>query len=240
MSRDHATRIAIIGDVHAHHDHLHRVLRWLEDNPVDQTLCTGDLADGAGCLATCCDLLMSANVATVAGNHDRWLKQNRVRHVDEAHFWEELDGATRRFFDDLPSTREVATQDGLLLLCHGVAERDMAKVWPGSERLSAIRSDRLDALLSERRYRFIVNGHTHFRHVIDFEHTQVINAGALVGPRPGFVCLDMDAERIESYDLDEAGIRLARTVPLIDPERPSWQTTQDFDHDWNPALLYGT
>ena len=66
-------KIGIIGDVHSEHKRLVQALHWLERQHVDAVICTGDIADGPGCIEQCWRALESAQVYTVAGNHDRWL-----------------------------------------------------------------------------------------------------------------------------------------------------------------------
>ena len=62
-------KIGIIGDVHRNTD-VQRALGWLEQQAVDAVICTGDIADGRGCIEECWRSLASAHVYTVAGNHD--------------------------------------------------------------------------------------------------------------------------------------------------------------------------
>ena len=120
-------RIGIIGDVHAEHDRLAVALEFLASQGVDGLICTGDLPDGVGDLDVCCDLLKAASVLTVAGNHDRWFLQDRVRHVQDAHLRDKASADTIRFIESLPKTRTLETPAGPLVLCHGVLE-DLRKL----------------------------------------------------------------------------------------------------------------
>ena len=79
-------RIGIIGDVHAEHQRLETALDLFEKKKVDLLLCTGDLADGRGDLDACCSMLTDAGALVVAGNHDRWFLEEKVRHVADAHY----------------------------------------------------------------------------------------------------------------------------------------------------------
>ena len=72
-------RIGIIGDVHAEHQRLETAMHLLEKKKVDLLLCTGDLADGRGDLDACCRMLTDAGALVVAGNHDRWFLEEKVR-----------------------------------------------------------------------------------------------------------------------------------------------------------------
>ena len=144
-------RIGIIGDVHAEHKRLETALRVLRDEQVDVVLCTGDLADGRGDLDACCSMLKDAGVLVVAGNHDRWFLEEKVRHVEGAHFRHLVNASTVDFIAGLPRTRSVDTAFGEVILCHGVLDNDLAKIWPGSENTSCRRSSELDLLLLQRR-----------------------------------------------------------------------------------------
>jgi Icc-related predicted phosphoesterase len=59
-------RLGVIGDLHGEDRRLARALDWFASQALDALVCTGDLADGTGCLDTCCRLLQQAGVITVA------------------------------------------------------------------------------------------------------------------------------------------------------------------------------
>jgi predicted phosphodiesterase len=234
-------RIGIIGDVHAEHERLAAALEFLASEGVDGLICTGDLPDGVGDLDVCCELLQGADVLTVAGNHDRWFLQDRVRHVQDAHLREKASADTIRFIESLPKVRTLQTAAGALMLCHGVLEDDLAKIWPGSERSTSRCSAPLDALLQETNPpRFVINGHMHFRTVIDFPSTQVINGGTLKGQYAGFSLLDVDSGQIDSFNFSaEHDIELARQLDLdAHLDRRVWRNTDDFDGQWQPVVLH--
>ncbi len=141
-------RVGVIGDLHAEDRRLVRVLDWLAGASVDAIVCTGDIADGRGCVDFSCALLEQARAIVVAGNHDRWLLQDRVRHVPEAHRLEALHERSVDYLSALPRSVELETVMGRLLLCHGVGDNDLGKVWPGTARSPIERSNELDAICS--------------------------------------------------------------------------------------------
>jgi hypothetical protein len=68
----HLERIGLIGDVHTEDARLERAIRELVARGAERLLCVGDIVDGPGDLARCCDLLrgtMSSPCAatTIAG-----------------------------------------------------------------------------------------------------------------------------------------------------------------------------
>lgn len=235
-------RIGIVGDVHAEDRRLAAALDWLHGQRVDAILCTGDVADGPGCVDTCCELLAQAGVATVRGNHDRWLLTDRVRHVPNAQRLSDVGDAARAYLEALPAVRAFDTVGGRLLLCHGVADNDMRKVWPGTERMAVERSHELDALLAEGEFRVLVNGHMHYRVLIDFPELLLMNAGTLTSRhRPGVSVLDIEGGCVSAHEF--AGERVGAVVaerPLeAEPDRRVWRDTREFDGSWVPVALYG-
>ena len=234
-------RIGVIGDVHARHRRLGEALDWLSGQSLDVLLCTGDLADGEGCIDSSVELLRQAGVRCVAGNHDRWLLTDRVRHVAKAHHRSEVNESTLDYLGSLPKTLEIDTLLGPLLLCHGVAEDDLGKVWPGTARSPIERNTDIDALIAQRHHRFMINGHLHYRVLIDFEHLLLMNAGTLDGQRAGVSIIDFEAQSISAHELDAVGtgapVRVAEH-PIAGHSRQTWKDSQAFDGQWQPVTLY--
>ena len=235
-------KIGIVGDVHAEHERLEFALNWLQSQGVDTIVCTGDVADGQGDIDATCDLLVRNNVLTVAGNHDRWLLTDKARHVEHAHMRSAVRDASLDFLQNLPQTLTVKTHQGDLLLCHGVIEDDLAKVWPGTATTEAKRSVPLDKLLAHPSAapRFVVNGHMHFRTLIDFENCQVVNGGTLKGSYPGVTILDLAAEELCGFDFSsDTGFLPTQRYSLSNVEtRRVWSNTQEFDCNWTPVILH--
>ena len=69
----------------------------------------------------------------VAGNHERWFLQDKVRHIEDAHLRCQAASETIDFLSSLPQTHRIDTADGELVLCHGVLDDDLAKdlAWLG-------------------------------------------------------------------------------------------------------------
>ena len=81
-------------------------------------------------------------------------------------------------------------------------DQDLAKIWPGTERMPVERSSRLDDIIDQGRFSWIINGHVHFQSVIPFETAVLINAGTLAGNRwPGFLILDLASQTIDVFSL---------------------------------------
>ena len=162
-------KLGVIGDVHSEHHRLEATLAHLEGLDTDAIVCTGDIVDGIGCPNESIKLLDSASVFTVRGNHDRWILEDKARHITDAHSVTELSEESLSYLTSLPSQVTLDTIRGKLLLCHGVADDDLRKVWPGTERMAIERSHLLDKIILEGEFQYLINGHMHFRTLIHFE-----------------------------------------------------------------------
>lgn len=235
-------RIGLIGDVHAEHERLAAVLAFYESQaePLDAILCTGDIADGAGDIDACCRLLADHGVHTVRGNHDRWLLTDKSRHIAQAHQREDTAASTLAFLDALPTTVRFDTPLGQGMLCHGVGERDMAKIWPGNSRMPPERSDELDALIDAGDLAVLLNGHMHFRTLVHFENLVLLNAGTLKPRhRPGFAIVDFERANATGYEFRGDYVEAVKTLGLRpDPHHRVFANTAEFDGEWQPTTLY--
>lgn len=233
-------RLGVIGDAHAEDERLSVALAMLAGEGVDAVVCTGDIVDGHGCPDTVVSQLAEAGVHTVRGNHDRWLLEDKARHVPNAHLADDLDAATVSYLQQLPTELDLQTVNGPLLLCHGVGRDDLRKVWPGSERMPPERSRRLDKLITQQHYSYVLNGHMHFRVLVNFERLTLINAGTLRGDHsPGFSVLDFARGVVEPFTLADTGVqRLPEKSLAPTTERRVWRNTQQFDGNWEPTRLF--
>ena len=235
------TRFGIIGDVHCAAPELEQAIDLLtsKEASVDINLCTGDIVDGIGDANVCVNLLQEADIRTVRGNHDRWVLEHKARKIANADRLEELLPNTVDYLNNLPLTIEFPSPQGTILLCHGVGTNDLDQVWPGSEKLGPQRSERLDQILEENKYRYLINGHIHFRLLLEFTNLTLINPGALKknlqrGILPGFFILDTKKNQLETYLMDGAGkiIQRANFSLNSDHNRRIWHNSQEFDSNW--------
>lgn len=231
-------RIGIIGDVHAEDVHLEQALDFLREADVEVLLCTGDIVDGRGDVNRCCELLAEHNVKTVRGNHDRWVLESKARHVPNAHMIEDLGAHTLDFIRGLPTQMSIDTPNGQLMLCHGVADNDLQKIWPGTERMPVERSTKLDEIIASGAYRYMINGHVHYRTMIHFHSLTLLNAGTIRGDhRPGFSILDCTDNTLTGFEFYPE-LQQVRQHCLTEHEHQIFGDTQDFEGDWKPVTLY--
>jgi putative phosphoesterase len=194
-------RVGAIGDIHAEDELLHKTLQFLNNQGLDVIVSVGDIADGSGNVNACCDRLKAEKVITVAGNHDIWLLCNQIRGIPEATQLSELSKSSRFFLELLPKTRQLETVAGLLLLCHGINENDMAHLTPYDYGDALEQESELQQLIHENRYRFIINGHTHYKMVRQFGQLRIINAGTLKWAHgSGFAVVDFEKRYVQFYE----------------------------------------
>jgi predicted phosphodiesterase len=120
-----------------------------------------------------------------------------------------------------------------------VADDDLRKVWPGTEKVPIERSHLLDKIILEGEFQYLINGHMHFRTLIHFEGLTLINAGTLRGEHwPGFSVIDFEAEYITAFEFCGDQIRLVKTHDLTQEAHTIWSNTQSFCGDWDPVRLF--
>jgi predicted phosphodiesterase len=193
-------RVGLIGDVHAEDEALSLVLRELRGRGVDTLLQVGDIADGPGDLERCVALLREHRVLAVRGNHDRWLLANQYRELPHAKPLFATPPSVIEFLSELPVTREFRSPRGHVLLCHGLGTNDMAGVRPDSSGYDISSNEELQRLISERRYRFVMNGHTHRPMLRTFGPLSIVNAGTLLREHErSFTFVDFERGELVRY-----------------------------------------
>ena len=209
-------RLGVIGDVHTEDRSLAQVLDFLRPMRLDALLCTGDVVTGKGDANRCCHLLQQAEVATVRGNHDRWLLRGTMGDLPDATDEAELDTDAKLFLAALPATRSYDTVAGRLLLCHGLGDDDMAGVRPGDEGYALESNMRLALLYGSREYNLVINGHTHQQMVRTFDHLTIINAGTLrPDHQPGFLTVDLNSKVVQLYHIGKKlEIAAGEAIPM--------------------------
>lgn len=202
------TRIGVIGDIHTRADRLAWAIDTLHKQGAAALFATGDVVDGPYPeeIARVCDLLQRHHVATVLGNHDRWLLDEQQRELADATYPEEVDRASRAFLLSLPQVIELQTASGLALFGHGLGTNDMTSLYPYDHGPALKNNTTLQAILRAQRYQFVIGGHTHVRMVRNIAGVTFINAGALHYTRePCCLLLDFEAKRAQFLDYVEAG-----------------------------------
>jgi predicted phosphodiesterase len=214
-------RLGLIGDVHAEDERLHVAITALMAERVDRILCSGDLVDGHGDVDRACALIKAHQVITVRGNHDRWIRDDDMRTLPNAHVMTKLAPESIEVLKALPSTLTLDLPLGKLLLCHGTGSNDMRKLGPDDSGYAISANDDLLKVLFDPSVAFMVCGHTHVPMVRRFERGSgkpallVVNAGTLAREdKPGFAILDTAARRVDFHHIngDLTVVTAARAV----------------------------
>lgn len=194
-------KLGLIGDIHAEDELLASALAALKSNhSVNKILCVGDIADGPGDIDRCVQLLQDFEVDTVRGNHDEWLLLGVARNVAGATQLGSIADSTQRYIAALPQGLDVKTPDGLLLLCHGMAGNNMARVKEDDFDFpyTVANHPELQVVLKSNRYGFVVFGHTHRPWLRNYAGVCFVNAGTLKSEHdPGFAVLDTATRTLE-------------------------------------------
>ncbi|HSS95827.1 MAG TPA: metallophosphoesterase family protein [Terriglobales bacterium] len=208
-------RVGVIGDIHCEDEALARVLHHFRTLQVDTILSVGDITDGLGDVNRACMLLREHNVFTVAGNHDRWTMMESMRTLPNATPKADLADEHHAWLQQLPKTITFKTPMGALLLCHGLGENDMAMVRSSHDGYAIEANLDLQTLIKSKRYRFIVNGHSHEPMVRTIKGVTFINGGTLDRhDRQVCTVVNFDKAEVDFYDIDEDTISKAELFPL--------------------------
>ena len=211
-------RIGAIGDVHCEDRYLAAALDHLHGLEVDAVVCVGDIVDGQGNVNRTCELLRMAEVRCVAGNHERWLLAGEMRSLDDGTPIESLNPDHLAWLRALPPTLRLPTAAGSLMLCHGIADDDMAVLRADTRGYALQELGALRDLMVDPTVDFMVGGHTHERMVRRFQGLTVINAGTLHRDYgAGFALVDFEDMEVHFFDLEASTVRLAATKPLPPP-----------------------
>lgn len=195
-------RLGLIGDVHCEDKSLALAIETLRKAGFETLVCTGDIPTGRGNINRCSLLLRMNKIATIRGNHDRWLLRGTLGGLPYATHPSEVDEPTWRFLESLPVTREIVTSRGLAQLCHGLGEDDMESIMPGQPEVELDDHPILHAWRESMRYRFVLNGHSHHRMVRQHHSFTIINAGTLRRDhQPCFAAIDFGQGCVSYWDV---------------------------------------
>lgn len=155
-------RIAVLSDIHGNVWALEAVLADLRRQEVDVTVNAGDLLSGPLEPAATADLLLSLELPTVAGNHERQLlacEQEPGGPSDQFAF-EHVSRRHRDWLRGLPAVLDVG---GAALLCHGTPSSDrtclLEVVEPEGVRMAS--PEELAARAGPVRQGLVLCGHSH-------------------------------------------------------------------------------
>ena len=207
-------KLGVIGDIHAQSNRLKIALEFIQNLKLQPVLCVGDIVDGPGDVNDCCDLLKKYQVITVKGNHDEWFLSNSMRDLPDATRLVDVNQDSQQFIRNLPLEQMICTAAGNLLLCHGLGKKTMAKVRDDDEGYALEMNFELQDLIKSNRYRFVINGHTHYKMVRDFGTMILINAGSLLYEDAGFLIIDFESRLLRFYGFGTSSPTILKEEPF--------------------------
>lgn len=155
--------IAVIADIHGNADALKAVLADLDARGIVTILNLGDHLSGPLAPRETADLLLSRDMLSIRGNHDRYLVEQTIAEMGASDrvAAEQLDDRHRAWLAALPAT---ATYRDRIYLCHGTPTSDVT-YWMETVRAdqSVGRRDpaEIEAWAAGIDLPVIVCGHTH-------------------------------------------------------------------------------
>jgi putative phosphoesterase len=204
---DLVARIGAIGDIHTEDVNLEHTLTFLSKQKLDLIVSVGDIVTGPGNVDRCCDLLQAYRVATVAGNHDRWFLNGMMLALPNYTDPMTVSSQTKDYLNTLPQTYELVSPQGTVLICHGLGVNDMARLRSDDYGYAIESNLELQELIRSKQYRFVVNGHTHYRMVRHFGNLTVINVGTLQRYGvSGFAIIEFESSHVDFFDIETGGM----------------------------------
>lgn len=184
LETGHHMRIAAISDIHGNIAALRAVLSDIDRRGVTKIVNLGDVLSGPFDAGATADLLMSLDLPTVRGNHDRALYDQAKAKMDLWESWV-VDALNSDHIDWLRSFPPTLEVDGLFL-CHATPEKDDEN-WLDfrgpDDRLIARDLPVVEARLGDISAPLILCGHTHTPRSVRLPNGQrIVNTGAVGCP----------------------------------------------------------
>jgi predicted phosphodiesterase len=184
---DHS-RFAVIADIHSNSDALAAVLRDIANQGIESIVNLGDHLSGPMAARETADLLLSTDMPSICGNHDRWLiehKPEEMISIDRVAY-DQLEEHHLRWLRELPPTMWLSEE---IFACHGTPNSDttywMEKVSPMGEvvlrSLGEVAKEAAGINAS-----LLLCGHTHLPRRMDLPDSRVILNPGSVGC-PGYI-----------------------------------------------------
>ncbi len=197
-------KIAIIGDIHCENITLEKTIDFLKTKDVNSIFSTGDIVDGVGDVNLTIETLIKNRVYSVLGNHDRWLLENKMRDLINATQSTSIKKDNSNFLEKLPKEIQILTPNGLAIISHGIRENDMNKIGEYDSNYTLSCNLELQNLLKSKKFKYLIQGHSHNRLVKKIEHLTVFNAGSLVKEDvAGFIIIDFVKKLVNFYIFDK-------------------------------------
>lgn len=178
-------RFAVIADIHSNSDALTAVLQDIQSQGLKTIVNLGDHLSGPMAARETAELLMSNEIQSIRGNHDRWLIENERQDmisIDRAAF-DQLEERHLNWLRELPPELWITEE---VFACHGTPGSDttywMEKVSPQGEVILRPRAEVLEEATGINAT-LLLCGHTHLPRRMDLPDGRVIlNPGSVGCP----------------------------------------------------------
>ena len=169
-------RIGLLADIHTDAAALDNALARIDTLGCDEIVCAGDIVGYGEAPDEAIAMLRSTGVATVRGNHDRWLVERVARGESSPEDEGLLDPESLVFLQDLKTTLRLPRNGERIVVCHGSPRSDMQRILPGEVDLAWCRGQ-----LEKADADVLVVGHTHIPALIHVGGSGlIVNPGALL------------------------------------------------------------
>ncbi|WP_426606879.1 metallophosphoesterase family protein [Pantoea anthophila] len=224
-------KLAVISDIHGNLLALDAVLADIQSQRVDEILNLGDIVSGGLFPAETADRLMSFNIPTVRGNHERQLLEQDFSSMSlsDKHAFKSLQAKHWEWLKNLPA-QLIFNED--ILMVHGVPGDDLiylleevtaSGVEPSSEA-------RVSALIESRSESLILCGHTHIPRKLRLADGRLI-------VNPGSVGLQAYDDDTPYAHVMESGFPHARYA-IVEQHNGLWKAElKAVEYDWESAAL---
>lgn len=224
-------KLAVISDIHGNLPALDAVLADIQSQRVDQILNLGDIVSGGLFPAETADRLMSLNIPTIRGNHERQLLEQELSDMSlsDSHAFKSLRAAHWEWLKKLPAELTFSEE---ILMVHGVPGDDLiylleevtaSGVKPSSEA-------RVLSLIASRSESLILCGHTHIPRKMRLADGRLI-------VNPGSVGLQAYNDDTPCAHVMESSSPHARYA-MVEQHNGLWKAEfRAVEYDWESAAL---
>lgn len=241
-------RLAAISDIHGNLGALEAVLADIAARGADVTVNLGDSLSGPLQPPETADLLMSLNLPTIRGNHERQLLETEPAAMgkSDAHAHETLSASHKAWIASLPKTLSLS---GEIFLCHGTPSSDLVyfldSVDPSGSRPAT--PAEIESRAGDVKAEVILCGHTHVPRLARLADGRlIVNAGS-VGlpaydwdwPHPHVMQNGSPHARYVMVEKAPAGWRAGIIAVPYDWERAAGLAEKNGRPDWAIGLRTG-
>lgn len=178
-------KIAVISDIHGNIYALDEVLKDIEKQNVNYTICLGDLV-GYGCNPNeVVERIRSKKVLCIKGNYDAsvvdkdytFIRENEVNSFSLPWAVKTVTDENINFLKELPSTITLEFNNQKIQFVHGSPRKINEYLTEDYEKFNEV--------INEFNYDVLVCAHTHIPYVKEIESKTIINDGSVGKPKNG-------------------------------------------------------